>query len=141
VTSTGATGTPETCEHLPVSEDQIRLVLPADPNYGRVARVAVQGLAGRLGLPARAVQDLRIAVDETLVLLLRPGTSAGQVTFTFTVTPDRLVIDAESTAGAAPVSIDAGARTRFEALVGDTVDRHEIDETGHHVHLEKSRTA
>jgi len=122
-----------------VPDDQIRLVLPADPAYGRVARVAVQGLAGRLGLPARAVQDLRIAVDETLVLLLRPEGSAGEVTFTFTVTPDRLVIDAETTAGADQPWLDAGARTRFEALVADTVDRHEVDDSGHHVHLEKAR--
>ena len=55
--------------------DQIRLEMPADSRFARVARVAVSSLAVRLGFDVGVVEDLRIAVDEALVLLLRdlPG--------------------------------------------------------------------
>lgn len=51
--------------------DQICLQMPADPRFARVARVAVSALAVRLGFDVGVVEDLRIAVDEALVLLLR----------------------------------------------------------------------
>lgn len=51
--------------------DQICLQVPADPRFARVARVAVSALAVRLGFDVGVVEDLRIAVDEALVLLLR----------------------------------------------------------------------
>jgi len=51
--------------------DQIRLEMPADPRFARVARVAVSSLAVRLGFDVSVVEDLRIAIDEALVLLLR----------------------------------------------------------------------
>ena len=117
--------------------DQIRLVLPADPQYGRVARVAVQGLGVRLGLRSRAVEDLRIAVDETLIFLLRPEGEGGEITFRFTIGADRLLVDATSTAGSGQHWVDQGALARFEALVSDTVDVAMVDDLGGHVHLEK----
>ncbi len=117
--------------------DEIRLVLPADPQYGRVARVAVQGLGVRLGMWPRDVEDLRIAVDETLILLLHPEGGGGQIAFRFRITDERLVIDATSSAGRDQHWVDQGALARFEALVSDTVDVCMVDELGGHVHLEK----
>jgi hypothetical protein len=124
---------------MPVTDDEIRLVLPADPAYGRVARVAAQGISHRLGMSWRAQQDLQMAVDETLVLLLRPEGSTGDITFVFTIEPDRLVIDAETTAGDGQHWVDRGARTRFEEIVAPTVDVHEVSDDGDRVHLEKAR--
>jgi hypothetical protein len=120
-----------------LSDDEIRLVLPADPGYVRVARVAAQGIGHRLGLSWQDQQDLQLAVDEALVLLLRPEGSGGQISFLFTVEPTRLIIDAVSTAGADQHWVDQGARTRFEELVGPTVDDHEVDEDAHRVRLVK----
>jgi hypothetical protein len=51
--------------------DRISLRLPADGRYSRVARVAVSAVAVRLGLGPRVIEDLRIALDEALILLLR----------------------------------------------------------------------
>jgi hypothetical protein len=51
-------------------QDEIRLDLPASGPYARIARVAASSLALRLGAPARAIEDLRLAVDEAVVLLL-----------------------------------------------------------------------
>jgi hypothetical protein len=48
----------------------VRLRVPADSRYARVVRVAIGAYAVRLGAPARVVEDLRLAVDEALILVL-----------------------------------------------------------------------
>jgi hypothetical protein len=117
--------------------DVIRLVLPAEPDYGRIARIAASSLALRLGLTFAEIEDLRIAVDETVILLLRPEGDSGEITLEFTVEPHSLAIDATTTAGTAQHWFDVGALSRFTEIVGDTVDVHEVDEAARHVHLVK----
>ena len=117
--------------------DVIRLVLPAEPDYGRIARIAVSSLALRLGLTFAQNEDLRIAVDETVILLLRPEGDAGDITLELTVEAHALTIDASTTAGTAQHWFDAGALSRFTEIVADTVDVHEVDEAARHVHLVK----
>jgi len=117
--------------------DQIHLVLPADPRYGRVARVAVTGIGMRLGMEWPDIQDLGLAIDETVILLLRPEGSAGEMTFTFTVETDQLVIDAVSTAGTDQFWTDDAAISRFEEILDDVIDVHTLDATGRHVTLVK----
>ncbi len=117
--------------------DQIRLVLPAEPDYGRIARVAASSLALRLGLTFTEIEDLRIAVDETIILLLRPEGSSGDITIEFTIEPHALVIDASTTAGDGQTWLNSGARQRFDEIVAETVDVHDVDEQAAHVHLVK----
>lgn len=119
------------------SPDVIRLVLPAEPDYGRIARIAASSLALRLGLTFAEIEDLRIAVDEMVILLLRPEGEGGQITLELTVEPHALTIDATTTAGTAQHWFDVGALHRFTEIVGDTVDVHEVDEAARHVHLVK----
>ena len=121
--------------------EQIRLALPAEPEYGRLARITASGLALRMGFTFPEIEDLRLAVDETIILLLRPEGRSGEIVITFTVEPGRLSLDAVSTAGADQAWLDQGALGRFEAIVGDTVDQFDVDERGHHVHLVKAKTA
>ena len=118
-------------------DDVIRLVLPAEPDYGRIARIAASSLALRLGLTFAEIEDLRLAIDETVILLLRPEGDAGDITLEFTVAPGALVVDATTTAGTAQHWFDVGALSRFDEIVGDTVDVHEVDEAARHVHLVK----
>lgn len=125
----------------PLDDDEVRLVIPAAADYSRVARVAISGLGARLGLRFAEIEDLRIAVDETLILLLRPEGAAGNVVFTFHIAADRLTIDATTSAGSGQHWLDSGARSRFEQLVGPVVDEHELDEDGTRVHLVKSLPA
>ena len=124
----------------PLSEagsDRIRLVLPAEPDYGRIARVAASSLALRLGLTFVEIEDLRIAVDEAIILLLRPEGPPGEITLEFTVEPGHLAIDATINAPAGGDGIDAGALRRFEEIVEDTVDEYVVDAAALHVHLVK----
>jgi hypothetical protein len=117
--------------------DEIRLTLPADPRYGRVARVAATGIGMRLGMDWPDIQDLGLALDETVILLLRPEGSAGEMTFTFTIEPDQLVIDAVSTAGTDQFWTDDSAIERFEEILDDVIDVHTLDASGRHVTLVK----
>jgi hypothetical protein len=123
--------------------DEITLVLPADPRYGRVARVAATGIGMRLGLEWPDIQDLGLAIDETVILLLRPHGASGEMTFSFTIEDDQLVVDAVSAAGpgtggsANEFWADDRAIERFEEILGDVIDVHTIDPTGRHVTLVK----
>ena len=48
----------------------VRLVVPAAPEYLRLVRLTAAGLASRLGFTFDEVEDLRIAVDELCFQLL-----------------------------------------------------------------------
>lgn len=115
--------------------DEIRLTLPAEPEYGRLARIAAAGLALRLGFDYPEIEDLRIAMDETLILLLRPEGSPGRVALTFRCSDEVLEIEARSTAGGDQHWLDQGARRRFEQLVGGLVEEAVVDPSGSHVRL------
>jgi serine/threonine-protein kinase RsbW len=118
--------------------DEIRLVLPAEAEYGRIARITASSLALRLGFSFLEIEDLRIALDELVILLLRPEGGAGSITIVFTVGEDRLTIDATTTAGRDQPWVDEAALARFEQIVSELVDVHHIDDDGRHVRLEKS---
>lgn len=129
----------------------VRLVLPADHAWGRVARTAVAGLALRLGFSYPQIEDLRLAVDEALILLLRPPVAStsparageGRVEVRMEPEDSSLVIDVSTSVGPATDPSDsealAEARDRFEQLVGPTVDGWAVSEDGRHVHLVKRR--
>ena len=118
-------------------DDHIRLALPADAEYGRIARIAAAGLALRMGFSYREIEDLRLAVDEALILLLRPDHADGVLTLEFAPTTDLLVIDLDAGAdGGSPP--DEASRARFADIVGDVVDRYELADDGHRVRLVKS---
>ena len=117
--------------------------MPATP---RVVRVAVSAYAVRLGLPPTAVEDLRLAVDEALILLL--GTAGapdgaesddhhGSGTTDPRATDPAIVVTLDSDGHSPPVAIvlqlepgpdgddrDTAALARFEELipVGVAVD-------------------
>lgn len=123
-----------------MTDDVIRLVLPADPAYGRIARITASNLALRLGFGHAEVEDLRIAVDELVILLLRPDGDIGNVTVEYDVTPDELAIVA--TVGARGTrAVDPAAIERFEQIVGPIVDRIELDADGTRVRIEKALPA
>lgn len=55
------------------TSDSIRLAFPATPDFSRIGRVGVAGLALRLGINVQQVERLRIAVDDCVELLEGPG--------------------------------------------------------------------
>lgn len=115
-------------------DDEVRLVLPADAAYGRVARITASSLALRLGLSFHRIDDLRLAIDEALVLLLRGEPDDGSITVSFTVGAQALLVDLVGSAGADPVA--GPDEERFAELVAAIVDGAELRDGGRAVHLE-----
>ena len=76
--------------------DQIRLSLPARHEYARIARIAVAALALRLGFAYREVEDLRLAIDESLIFLLGTDRPGERVTLRFGTEPGHLVVRADA---------------------------------------------
>lgn len=132
-------------EPAPAHDGLVFLRVPADARYARVVRIAVSAFAVRLHLPATAVEDLRLAADEALVLLLAAatdGSAADEPTAApGTATDAAVVVSLEALGDRPPVLLrlqldpppvagddDPSALARFrelvpEAMVVDRVDR------------------
>jgi hypothetical protein len=103
--------------------DEIRLSLPALHPYGRVARLAITGLASRNGYSYDDVEDLRIAVGELFGILVPEERSDARLRLTCVLLPDALDITAERVPAAGVGQITDLSRQILAAVV----DRHEID--------------
>ena len=55
------------------TEDELKVSFPASPVFTRIGRVAVAGLALRLGIDIATVERLRSAVDAAVAALLGSG--------------------------------------------------------------------
>jgi hypothetical protein len=122
----------------PAHDGLVFLRVPADARYARVVRIAVSAFAVRLHLPVASVEDLRLAADEALVLLLGAATDEGpadagddaNVVISLEAVDDELPVLLRLQLDPAPVASadDPAALTRFRelvpaAMVVDRVDR------------------
>jgi Histidine kinase-like ATPase domain len=82
-----------------VPDDEIRLAVPAQPQYVRLARLTVASLACQHGFSFDAIEDLRIAVDELCYLLVGAEGRPGTIDLHFAVENDAIVVVAGGAAG------------------------------------------
>lgn len=118
------------------AHDLITLVVPADASYARVARIGVAAIALRRGFSFHEIHDLRLAMDETLILLLGEHDQEGSITVRFVVSDDRVDIDAETSYEHRKLA-GSGAVERYEILVASLVDAYEVDLDSGQVKLTK----
>ena len=115
------------------------LRVPAEPRYARVVRVAVSAYAVRLGLAPAAVEDMRLAVDEALILLMGSTTSADGTTGDQSDSTVVVILDAETQRPplvvelhleppAVPIELDLPARSRFEEIIPSNVAVDAVDQ-------------
>ena len=115
------------------TSDEIRLAIPAQAEYGRLARVTVAGLALRLGFSHTEVEDLRLAVDEGLILLLDgtsgPGADAdadadadGEVEAIYRLLDDAIEVELVADLPRSVPRPSVAATERFQTMVADLVD-------------------
>lgn len=120
----------------------VRLRVPADSRYARVVRVAVGAFAIQIGLRPEVVEDLRLAVDEALILLLATLGADEDTTHVGLV----VVLDQDPTSGALafavgtdpePEGVAAGADAlaRFHELIPAEVTVDGVDLAGGRVAL------
>ena len=65
--------------------DEVRLAVPATPEFVRLARVTAAGLASRLGFTFDDVDDLRLAIDELCFALIGAKGRTGTVQLRYLV--------------------------------------------------------
>ncbi len=102
--------------------DEVRLRLPAGTDYGRVARVTAAALARRHGFSHREVEDLRLAIDETIIALLDDAAPDLAMTLAFAVEGPDVTVVVSGAPSPPPQAVQ-----RFEALVGELVDTAAVD--------------
>lgn len=125
----------------PIDDDDLVLLqVPADPRYARVVRVAVSAYAVRLGLAPAAVEDLRLAVDEALILLMgssdglgtdtggRPGGPTIVVTLDAEADRPPVIVELRLDPVPAAAEPDGAARSRFEEIVPGSVSVDALDQ-------------
>lgn len=69
-------------EEVENSEEQLQVAFPASPTFTRIGRVAVVGLALRLGIDVSTVEQLRSAVDVAVSALQGDGRIRAAATWT-----------------------------------------------------------
>lgn len=73
-------------------QDEIRLAVPATPEFLRLARVTASGLASRLKFSYDEVEDLRLAIDELCFVLIGSRGRPGTVDIRYAVRSDALEV-------------------------------------------------
>jgi hypothetical protein len=104
--------------------DEVRLVVPALPEYLRLARVTAAGLAGRLGFNYDEVEDLRLAIDELCFGLTGPTGRRGTVELRYVLNDDGLLVEGQGhfIDDIAPV----GLTELSEVILSALVDEHSL---------------
>lgn len=104
-----------------------------------MARIAAAHLALRRGFSLNEIDDLRLVMDEAVVMLLGPGMPATRLDVTYSVDADTVSIDARVLADDANTSLPAESVERFAELVGELIDEYSIDATARRITMSKTR--
>lgn len=95
--------------------------------FVRLVRIAVASIGRRKGLSVRAIDDLRLAVDESFSLLLADDDHPGAVDVTLEVDAHELLVSIVQRMEDGPIQTGPEDLMRFEVVVADLVDRFEAD--------------
>jgi hypothetical protein len=104
-------------------EGEVRLAVPARPEYIGLARVTAAGLASRLGFTYDQVEDLRLAIDEVCFGLIGSLGRDGMLEVRFLLSPDGLTVRGE---GRFRVEGPVALSELSELILGALVDEHSL---------------
>ena len=106
-----------------MTEDEIRLSVPAAPEFARLARLTVAGLATRVGFSYDDVEDLRIAIGEAYSLMISNSGRPSNIELVFHVSEEALKITVSGAGGSDPTSSEeAELSTQILEAVVDSFD-------------------
>lgn len=126
-------------EPVAANDDEVRLTVPAQPEYLRLARVTAAGLASRLGFTFDEVEDLRLAIDELCFGLTGSNPGPGTVEIRYVLRADGLLVEGHGRF--AHTDGKAGLSELSEVILDALVDEHElrVSESGPTFRLVKRR--
>lgn len=120
---------PPPCQTRAVPEtdtSEILLRVPARAPYARIVRVGAAALALRQGMGFGEIDDLRLAIDEAMIVLL-DGLGEDHdidIDIVFKVADGRFELEATRAGGSA---VGEAAVHRFDAIASELVDDYDID--------------
>ena len=127
----------QTCETAPVTvcADEVLLRIPARPEYGRIVRVGATALGIRQGLSFAEIDDLRLAIDEALILLLSAAPDEAEVWAVFRFDDGRLELELACTESAA---LADDAIERFATATDALIDDYYVEPSRNRLRLRKT---
>lgn len=97
---------------------EVRLALPARPDFVQVARLTVTAVASRIGFSYDEIEDLRIAVSEVCGLLVAPDLDT-RLTVRVETADGRVTIDVERAPSSRPIEVPELTDRIMRAVVDD----------------------
>lgn len=121
---------------IPPDSEEIVLRVPARPPYGKVVRVGAAALALRQGMSFAEIDDIRLAIDEAMILLLGGGVGDGVIDCVFRMEEGLFELEASNTGEnrLAPESIN-----RFEEHAAALLDDYDVDPENGWLRIRKNR--
>lgn len=100
----------------------ISLAIPGRPEYGRVARVGAAHLAHRRGFTLGEIDDLRMAIDEAVIMLLGPSPRSGRIEIGYRLGPAVVDVELVSRLDEEPRPLPDDRIARFREITTDLAD-------------------
>lgn len=104
---------------------EVRLVVPAKPEYIGLARVTTAGLASRLGFSYDEVEDLRLAIDEICFAMTGNEGRDGTLELRFLLGPEGITVEGRGHFQALGRQPELSELS--ELMLGALVDEHFLD--------------
>ena len=117
----------------------VTLTFPADTRMARVARLAATALGSVAGFTVDDNDDLRIAVDELIVMCIEGGDGA-EVTMRFSIADHAVTVEAETKA-ASRASSDPEQFMMSEQILGVVTDSYQVTTNGDRLTAGFTKTA
>src|SRR3954453_20233667 len=97
----------------------IRLSIPAELRFLRIARLTAAGIAGDLGFGLQDVEDLRVAVDEMCAALIEDAAPGVEFEVSYRIGEGRLEIEGRCDQPGAPPALHPVARELLSMTADD----------------------
>ena len=105
---------------------EVRVAIPAQSRFLRIARLTAAGVASDLGFDLRDLEDLRVAVDEMCAVIIESADEDVDLSLTYRAEHGRLVIEGSCPKDGVPAEIHPIARE----LLTLTADEFDISTDG-----------
>jgi serine/threonine-protein kinase RsbW len=110
---------------------EVRLAVPAAPQFVRLVRLAAADIATRAGFSLDEIDDLRMAVDELCFALTGVDGCAGELAVTFWLAGDEVVVEGVGRFAIPGPPPDGNPQTAIRSqILSSVLDEHRIDPAG-----------
>ena len=111
---------------IDATTDEVLLCIPAQPEYGRIVRVGAAALGLRQGMSFAEIDDLRLAIDEAMILLLDGHQDDVEANIDIVFRSDEGKLELEASRSVDGELRDAAVQ-RFDAITSGLIDDYDLD--------------